>query len=299
MGRNRWTVLLALAVLAGLSAAGCGSSGDEPDQGADSAAGGSLNSRLPASIRKAGVLRVGTDATYPPFATQGPGGLAGLDVDLAKLLGKQLEVPVRFSNIPFTGLLTSVRSGRVDVAMNGITDKADRRKSVSFVDYLGEPAGGIIFTSENPNGITGPRSLCGKTVGVTKGSIFKESIEPLMKDCARAPRYVEFATDADSQTAVQSGRVAASVSSNINAAYLAKTAGHGKTFKSLEFPYPPGLQGAPLGAAIPKEARQLAEVLKAGFEAIVEDGSYRKALDRYGLGSVATASITFNGGDGL
>ena len=48
-------------------------------------------------------LRVGMDASFPPFESVAAGGsLAGFDVDLARELGQRLGVEVQFvANLPY------------------------------------------------------------------------------------------------------------------------------------------------------------------------------------------------------
>jgi len=82
----------ALAVLVAL--AGCGSgpssggaggpSGDATPAVAKDAA---LAAKLPPEIQSAGVIRVATDETYPPFESVSNGEVVGLDPDLARAIG--------------------------------------------------------------------------------------------------------------------------------------------------------------------------------------------------------------------
>ncbi len=72
-----------------------------------------------ARIQSEHVLRVATDASYPPFSAVGPdGALYGLDVDLARALGARLGVDVRIENITYDALLQAVASERVDVVIS-------------------------------------------------------------------------------------------------------------------------------------------------------------------------------------
>ncbi len=70
-------------------------------------------------IQNERVLRVATDASYPPFSAVGPdGALYGLDVDLARALGERLGVDVRIENITYDALLQAVASERVDLVIS-------------------------------------------------------------------------------------------------------------------------------------------------------------------------------------
>jgi polar amino acid transport system substrate-binding protein len=83
-------------------------------------------------------LRVGMDLSYPPFETIGPDGRpSGISVDLARALGEYLDRPVHIENIPFTGLLPSLQTGKIDLILSSMTDTPARRETVDFSDpYL-------------------------------------------------------------------------------------------------------------------------------------------------------------------
>ena len=69
-----------------------------------------LASLLPQALRDKGTLIVGSDVAYAPvefFDTDGK-TVIGLDPDLAKAIGKQLGVELKFVNGTFDGLITSL-----------------------------------------------------------------------------------------------------------------------------------------------------------------------------------------------
>jgi polar amino acid transport system substrate-binding protein len=83
-------------------------------------------------------LRVGMDLSYPPFETIGPDGQpAGISVDLAQALGANLGRTVEIQNIPFTGLIPALKSGKIDLIISSMTATPERAKTVAFSDaYL-------------------------------------------------------------------------------------------------------------------------------------------------------------------
>ncbi len=84
------------------------------------------------------LLRVGMDLSYPPFETIGPEGRpAGISVDLAEALGKALGRPVQIENMPFTGLIPALRSGKIDLIISSMTATPERARAVAFSEpYL-------------------------------------------------------------------------------------------------------------------------------------------------------------------
>jgi polar amino acid transport system substrate-binding protein len=78
-------------------------------------------------------LRVGMDLSYPPFETIGPDGQPmGISVDLARALGTALARPVEIENMPFTGLIPALKSGKIDLIISSMTATPERAKTVAF-----------------------------------------------------------------------------------------------------------------------------------------------------------------------
>src|ERR1700675_1333564 len=78
------------------------------------------------------------EMSFPPFKMLGGSGKpAGVSVDLAQAMGKSLNRPIRFENIPFDGLIPSLKTGKIDLIISSLTMTEDRKKSIDFSDpYL-------------------------------------------------------------------------------------------------------------------------------------------------------------------
>ena len=83
-------------------------------------------------------LVIGMEMQFPPFEMLDTNGQpAGVSVDMMHALGEYLHRPVRFENIPFDGLIPSLKTGKIDLAISSMTKTADRAKSIDFSDpYL-------------------------------------------------------------------------------------------------------------------------------------------------------------------
>jgi polar amino acid transport system substrate-binding protein len=83
-------------------------------------------------------LVIGMEMSFPPFEMLDTNGQpAGVSVEMAKSLGKYLQRPVRFENIPFDGLIPSLKTGKIDLAISSMTVTEERAKSIDFSDpYL-------------------------------------------------------------------------------------------------------------------------------------------------------------------
>jgi ABC-type amino acid transport substrate-binding protein len=151
---NRRGVLLAAAgLLAGLA---------RPARAAD------LLADLTAGTKK---LRVGTDATFPPFEQTAPdGGKSGFDIDLVNAIAKRAGIGgVEFQQVPFGQLVPGLLADHIDLAASSIYITPERAKVVDFsAAYF---TGGLsVMLKPDDTSVTKPADLAGKTVAVQVGT---------------------------------------------------------------------------------------------------------------------------------
>jgi polar amino acid transport system substrate-binding protein len=86
-------------------------------------------------------LIIGTNAEYPPFEfVTVDGKLAGLDIELGKLLGTELSakfnktIVVEFVDMPFDGLIGSLQANQIDMIAAAFSKNEEREKVVLFSD---------------------------------------------------------------------------------------------------------------------------------------------------------------------
>lgn len=84
-------------------------------------------------VQALGVIRVGTDASYPPFESLSSSQeMQGFDIDLARDLGHRLGVQVEFVNIAYDGLFDALLAERVDVLISALADLPQSASKASF-----------------------------------------------------------------------------------------------------------------------------------------------------------------------
>lgn len=116
-------------------------------------------------VHKSGELRVGTDATYPPFETAEGGQFSGFDIDLASAIARELSVKARFINASFDGIFPALQNGTFDVVMSSVTITPERSASMLFTDPYYD-SGQMVAVNQDRQGISSPDDLKGKSVGV-------------------------------------------------------------------------------------------------------------------------------------
>jgi polar amino acid transport system substrate-binding protein len=122
-----------------------------------------------AEIQRRGELRVGLDASFPPFETlDGEGQVVGLDADIARAIAADLGVEVAFVNIGFDGLYDALKIGRVDLIISGLPVDPFLTQDVAYsVNYFN--AGQVLVTRDAA--IREIEDLAGRAVAVEWGSL--------------------------------------------------------------------------------------------------------------------------------
>ncbi|MER5528354.1 ABC transporter substrate-binding protein [Streptomyces sp. NPDC054813] len=308
VARSRTAAFGAIAVAGALILTGCGDQTDKgSDSGSSSTSSAPLASKLPDDIRKAGVIKVGSDIAYPPVEYMQSGKAVGVDPDIADALGKQLGVKFEFQNGKFDNLIVGLQANRFNVIMSAMNDTKDRQNGidsdtgkkvgngVDFVDYF--TAGtSILVQKGNPKGIKSLDDLCGKVVALQKGTtsegIAKAQSEKCTKDGNKAIDLQTFDTDPEALLRLKQGASVADLNDFPVAAYNAKTSGGGKDFEVVG----EQIEAGPYGIAISKDNTQLRDALQAAVAAIIKNGDYQKILEKWNVAQGAVTEAKTNGG---
>ncbi|HXV43637.1 MAG TPA: transporter substrate-binding domain-containing protein, partial [Anaerolineae bacterium] len=123
-----------------------------------------------AEIQRRGTLRVGLDASFPPFETVDANGqIVGLDVDIAQAIAADLGVEAEFVNIGFDGLYGALLARRVDLIISGLPYDPRWTQNVAYTtNYFN--AGQVLVIRANDPTINSVEDLPGRTVTVEWGS---------------------------------------------------------------------------------------------------------------------------------
>ena len=122
-------------------------------------------------IERTGVLRVGTDATYPPFESVDTetGDLVGFDIDLVEEICRELRCSPEFVVTPFDGIVTGLNTGKYDLIVSSFTITPERAEQVAFTEPYYD-AGQALAVPVYDTDIHGVNDLAGKSVGVQLGT---------------------------------------------------------------------------------------------------------------------------------
>jgi polar amino acid transport system substrate-binding protein len=281
-----------IAVAAALALTGCVNN-DTPSAGGGTVTSGgkdaALAKLLPANIAKAGVIQVGVDATYAPNEYKDTNGNAvGWDIDLFNAVAKKLGVKANYNIAGFDTIIPKITGGKYDVGVSSFTDNTTREKQVNFVDYY---SAGILWAS--PAGKTvDPDNACGLKVAVETGTVEQtDDIPGKSKACVAAGKaaiqILQFDGQDQATNAVVLGQAdAMSADSPITDYAIAQSKGKlqaaGKSFEV-----------APYGIAVAKGSK-LDVAIQKTMQSLVDDGTYKKILDKWGVADGSVTSISLN-----
>lgn len=148
-------------------------------------------------------LVLGTNAAFPPFeftTTNGVvGNYDGIDICIGKEIADSMGKELKVEDMEFDGLVAAVKSGKVDMAVAGMTVTEERKQSVDFSDTYYTASQVIITSPDNTDINTAEDLKNDKTVGVVLGytgdAIVTEDLEVEEGKITRANRGIDIVQD--------------------------------------------------------------------------------------------------------
>jgi len=136
------------------------------------------------------VLKMVTDATFPPYEFLLGHEIVGVDVEICRAVAVRLGKAFRIESVAFDAIIPAVLSGKADLAAAGLTVTEDRRQHVDFsVPYM--RTGDVIIYRKGRPFLTG--GACkGKRVGVQGGTTADEyTVRVLQQEPERFSSFSE------------------------------------------------------------------------------------------------------------
>ncbi|MCA0987720.1 transporter substrate-binding domain-containing protein [Guptibacillus algicola] len=127
-------------------------------------------------IKEEGKLVVATSGTLYPtsYYKEGSDEITGYEVEVVKELAKRLDLEVEFKEMGFDGMLTSLKSGQVDLAANDITDTEKRQEKFTFSEPVKYSYGTAIVRKDDLSGIESLDDLEGKIAAGASTTVYME-----------------------------------------------------------------------------------------------------------------------------
>jgi len=247
---------------------------------------------VPAEIAKTGKLRVATVATFPPNEFKDPdGNSVGVHIDMGRALGQLMGVKVDFILTTFDGIIPGLKAKRYDMAMGSAAITKARLGVVDFVSDLKD--GTMFMVAEGDKAVfKSDLDLCGRTLGVAKGSsqvALADEVAGKCKSAGKSELVVRtYPSQLESALALSSGRINTIIGVGEPLQYIAH-GNPGKFRVTGQDVFPADIEGnmVPKGSALSK-------ALVAAQNKLIENGTYKEILDKWGVASAAIAKSEIN-----
>ena len=217
-----------------------------------------------------GVLHMATNAAFPPYEMiSDDGGFEGIDVEIATEIANKLGLELVVDDMEFGSVITSVQSGKSDIAMAGLTVTEERKQNVDFTESY---ATGIqvIIVPEDSDILTVDDLANDKMIGVqdgTTGYIY-------CSDDYGEDHITSYTNGAMAIEALKGGKVDAVVIDNEPAkAFVAANEG----LKILDTEYI--VENYAIG--ISKENTGLRDAVNNALTELIADGTVQQIVDKY------------------
>jgi len=220
-----------------------------------------------ADVKKAGKITVATSPDFPPFESLENNEVVGIEVEIMKLIAKDLGVEIEFVQMDFDSVLAGIQSAKYDCAMSSITVTPKREKNMLFTDPYYNAAQVIVVKADSA--VKGKADLKDKTVSVQTGTTAESGCQD------EGIAVQAFAANADAKAALTTGKVDAWVVDNLTAMQMVTEADGLVVLeeKMTEEPY---------AFAFAKGSEDLVAEINKSLTKLVNDGTVEKIFSDFG-----------------
>lgn len=295
--RRSIAVFAGLAAAGSLALAGCADNESKNTTPTTSATVGAVSKNqaaadlLPDSVKSSGKLIVGINVPYAPNEYKDPSGkIVGWEVDLLNAMAAKLGVTAELQESGFDNIIPSVKGAKFNIGMSSFTDNKTREAQVDFVNYY---SAGIQWAA--PAGKTvDPDNACGLKVAAQTGTTQEtDDLPAKSKACTSAGKKAITIIKIDSQDAVNQavilGQADAFAADSPITQYAVKQSS-GKLQLAGDI-----YGAAPYGFVVAKDAGTLKQALQKALQSMIDDGTYKQVLDKWGVGAGGLTEATING----
>jgi polar amino acid transport system substrate-binding protein len=155
-------------------------------------------------------LRVGFEAGYMPFEmTDKKGNFVGFDIDIAKIMAKEMGVEFFPVNTAWDGIIPSLITGKFDIIMSGMTITQERNLKINFADPYIVVGQTILLNKKHEGTVKSYKELNDPQFTVTSklGTTGEQAVKKHIPKC----NYKSFETETEAALEVVNGKADAFV----------------------------------------------------------------------------------------
>lgn len=216
-----------------------------------------------------GKLHMATNATFPPYESIADDGtFEGIDVDIAGKIAEKLGLELVVDDMEFGSIITSVQTGKEDIAMAGLTVTDERKQNVDFTDSYATGVQVVIVPEDSD--IKSIDDLQGKLIGCQESTTgYAYCSDDYGEDMVTA-----FPSGTNAVQALLTGKIDAVVIDKQPAeAYVAQNEG----LKILDTEYV--TENYAIGVS--KDNTALRDAVNNALKELIDDGTVQAILDQY------------------
>lgn len=245
--------------------------------------------QTPTDLINAGFLTVGSYLEYPPqaFSDQISHQPTGFDIDLITEIARRLNLKITIVNTPYSSLVDNVVQGELDVAIAAIPITETLKAKVHFVPYF--KGGEVLLVQRgNPLHIRGLDDLCGKRVAALKNSLEQSDLNLANTNCTESGKPSIEVIVANKYTSMMGELTSKRIDATFQDLPLADS--FIDRNPNLVEQAGPIMNITTEGIAISKDERgNLYSAIEAVLNAMQQDGTYQKLVQKWGLTNGAIA----------
>ena len=251
---------------------------------------------VPEAVKKDGKLTVAVSPFAAPLAVYATDNKTpvGNEVDIAVALAESLGLEADIVPTAWADWPLGVDSGKYEAVLSNVTVTEERKLKFDFASYREDKLGFYAKADSSVTKVESAPDVAGKRVivgsGTNQEAILLRWDEENKKNGLKPVEFQYYDDDSASQLAIQSGRADVTFGPNATAAYKAASDAKTKLVGLVD-------GGWPLKASIAvttKKDNGFAAAAQAGLNHLIQDGSYAKILDRWGLSAEAVAKSELN-----
>ena len=225
-----------------------------------------------------GELHMATNAAFPPYEMTSDGegydGYEGIDVEVAAKIAEKLGLKLVIDDMEFGSVITSVQSGKADMAMAGLTVTEERKQNVDFTDSYATGVQ-VVIVPEDSDIATVDDLANDKMIGCQDGTTGYIYCSDTVENGGYGEDHVtSYTNGAMAIEALKAGKVDAVVIDNEPAKqFVAVNEG----LKILDTEYI--VENYAIG--ISKDNPALCEAVNNALNELIADGTVKQIVDKY------------------
>ncbi len=262
---KKLSIAMLSMVLAGsmlLTACGGGNTQATEDTGSDT------QQSETAENTEGGVLRMATNATFPPYEYYEGDEVVGIDPEIAAAIAEKLGMTLEINDMDFDPAIAAAQTGQADIVMEGLTVTDDRKEKINFTDSYATGVQVVIVPEDSD--IQSVDDLEGKLIGVQQGT----TGDLYCSDDYGEENVQKFTSGPVAVEALKNGQIDCVVIDNEPAkSYVSQNEG----LKILDTEY----ITEEYAIGISKDNPELLEQINAALQELKDDGTIQSIIDKY------------------